>query len=361
MSFRFWKRKKIAPGVTLNLSRSGASVSLGPRGAKLTVGSRGVTATAGIPGSGLFYSKKVATGGRRSSASKQDAVPGQELAGGAIDSLHHDARGDFAISPGAELEIGFFQRFTVPEGEKAFVEGCRSWLTGDEGTALAEFERARSIPDAALVAGLLRLKEGHFDRARQLLQGALEGRSRLGQTFAKYKVSAHLALRLSEELWVMLPPGERVATLALIEAEQHSGELGTALERARELFRRAPTDALSAASYAELLLESSPGSPDSEADLRALLRDTAWAENETIEGTAVLLFRGVAAHRLGLHKAAREALTAGLRRKKDRPVELLAALHAARRDVYRDLGDRVGQARDQEWLEAHGYSGELPS
>jgi len=41
MSFRFWRRIKIAPGVTLNLSKSGGSLSLGPRGAKFTVGSRG--------------------------------------------------------------------------------------------------------------------------------------------------------------------------------------------------------------------------------------------------------------------------------------------------------------------------------
>ena len=41
MSFRFWRRVKIVPGVTLNLSKSGGSLSFGPRGAKFTVGSRG--------------------------------------------------------------------------------------------------------------------------------------------------------------------------------------------------------------------------------------------------------------------------------------------------------------------------------
>ena len=39
MGFRFWRRIKIAPGVTLNLSKSGGSLSFGPRGAKFTVGS----------------------------------------------------------------------------------------------------------------------------------------------------------------------------------------------------------------------------------------------------------------------------------------------------------------------------------
>jgi len=55
MSFRFWRRIRIAPGVTLNLSKSGGSLSFGPRGAKFTIGPRGKRATVGIPGTGLFY------------------------------------------------------------------------------------------------------------------------------------------------------------------------------------------------------------------------------------------------------------------------------------------------------------------
>jgi hypothetical protein len=55
MAFRFFRRMKIAPGVSLNLSKSGASMSFGPRGAKVTVGPRGVRETVGIPGTGMYY------------------------------------------------------------------------------------------------------------------------------------------------------------------------------------------------------------------------------------------------------------------------------------------------------------------
>ncbi|MCC5957236.1 MAG: DUF4236 domain-containing protein, partial [Natronohydrobacter sp.] len=55
MSFRFWRRVRLAPGVTLNLSKSTASLSFGPRGAKYTISPRGNRATAGLPGTGLFY------------------------------------------------------------------------------------------------------------------------------------------------------------------------------------------------------------------------------------------------------------------------------------------------------------------
>ena len=36
MGFRFSKRIKILPGVSINLSKSGVSASVGPRGAKST-------------------------------------------------------------------------------------------------------------------------------------------------------------------------------------------------------------------------------------------------------------------------------------------------------------------------------------
>ncbi len=336
-------------------------MSLGPRGAKLTVGKSGVRATAGIPGSGIFYSKKLASGprrgDRRSPGSTGSPAPRTGGASPTTEPLGPDEWSDLTIAPEAQLDLGFFQRFTVPEGEKAFVDGCRAWLRGGEDEALGEFERATALPDAALLAGLLHLRQGRFDRARSFLQRAFDGRSRLSQAFAKYGVSAHLSLRLSEELWVLLPPGEKVTALALIEADQHSGRLDTALERARALFRSSPSDALSGASFGELLLESSSATDE---ELRAFLSATSWVEADTVEGAALLLFRGIAAHRSGLPTVAREAFTKGLRRRKGRPTELLAALHAARRDVYRDLGDGRGEARDQEWLEAHGYSGSLP-
>jgi hypothetical protein len=52
---RFWRRIKIFPWVTLNISKRGISFSFGPRGAKMTVGTRGKRKTVGVPGTGLSY------------------------------------------------------------------------------------------------------------------------------------------------------------------------------------------------------------------------------------------------------------------------------------------------------------------
>jgi uncharacterized protein DUF4236 len=55
MGWRFQKRRKLLPGVTLNVGKRGASVSAGPRGAKVNAGTRGVGATVAPLGTGLAY------------------------------------------------------------------------------------------------------------------------------------------------------------------------------------------------------------------------------------------------------------------------------------------------------------------
>ena len=55
MGYRFRKRKKLAPGATLNIGKRGGSVSLGRRGASLNVGRRGAQATISLLGTGLSY------------------------------------------------------------------------------------------------------------------------------------------------------------------------------------------------------------------------------------------------------------------------------------------------------------------
>ena len=55
MAWTYRKRKKLAPGVLLNVGKRSASISLGPRGAKLNVGRRGLTGTLTLLGTGLAY------------------------------------------------------------------------------------------------------------------------------------------------------------------------------------------------------------------------------------------------------------------------------------------------------------------
>ena len=55
MAFRFRNTIRIAPGIRLNLGKTGVSISAGVRGATVTAGKRGVHGNVGLPGTGLSY------------------------------------------------------------------------------------------------------------------------------------------------------------------------------------------------------------------------------------------------------------------------------------------------------------------
>lgn len=57
MAIRFRKSFKVAPGVRLNVSKSGLSTSIGGKGVTANLSKKGTRVTTGIPGSGLSTSK----------------------------------------------------------------------------------------------------------------------------------------------------------------------------------------------------------------------------------------------------------------------------------------------------------------
>lgn len=56
MGFRFQKRIKLLPGLSVNLSKSGVSSSFGATGARVTLGHGQKRTTLGLPGSGISHS-----------------------------------------------------------------------------------------------------------------------------------------------------------------------------------------------------------------------------------------------------------------------------------------------------------------
>lgn len=64
MAFRFQKRIKIAPGVRLNIGKTGISTTIGKRGASVNIGKGGAHGNLGIPGTGLSTRTKLSGGSR---------------------------------------------------------------------------------------------------------------------------------------------------------------------------------------------------------------------------------------------------------------------------------------------------------
>ncbi|EHK1058478.1 DUF4236 domain-containing protein [Salmonella enterica] len=71
MGFKFRKRIKIAPGVYINIGKSGiTSATIGKRGASVNIGKKGVKATSGIPGTGLSYTSGNLLAGQKNPTEK---------------------------------------------------------------------------------------------------------------------------------------------------------------------------------------------------------------------------------------------------------------------------------------------------
>jgi len=301
----------------LNLSKSGGSLSFGPRGAKFTVGSRGKRATVGIPGTGLFYTTTLPSGGSGGKRSASSAAPTVPL-----------------VRAEDRLALGFFKRLVTPDDEEALVDGCRELVLGNEDKALEHFKNAVHLADGAYLAGFLTLKKEQLAEAADYLTTAAEKHSRLGRYFSKYGISATMSLPITDEVSAHVGPDLRGVLLGLVEVYQRQEHWQDAIACLERLRRLEPDDVVVKLSLAELLLDAHPG--DKKVCQR-VVRLVEGIENETPIHAALMLYKAKALRHLGLATAARDTLTAALRRKKGRSDDLLRALRYERALAYEDL------------------------
>jgi tetratricopeptide (TPR) repeat protein len=352
MGFRFFKRLSILPGVQLNLSKSGGSVSVGPRGAKLTVGTSGGRVTFGIPGTGLSYTTNFSLrklGGLFGQST--DTAEAQTPATSAP-STQPPAQAE-QRAPRIEQEQTTSKEFNPAsvdaDEQKALANGCHALANGDEDGALAHFQRAVSLADGAFLAGVLSLKRGHLQDATQYLTAAARQAQELGKSLSQHGLTATLHLAITEEVQAHVEPGLHGVLLALAEAYQaqkQQPEAITCLERLRQL---EPGDIVVTLSLAELLTE---GNPVTKEAYQQVVQLAGEVSNESAVHAALLLYKAKALRGLGLLDAALELLTNTLKRKKDRPDDLLHALHYERALVYEEQGEHKKARTELEKLYA---------
>lgn len=319
MSFRFWRRIRIAPGVTVNLSKSTASLSFGPRGAKYTISPKGNRATVGLPGTGLFY-----TVHDRQRRASEEAPPAPR------------------IPQRDRLSLSFFQRLVTPSAEKRFIDGVRALHAQDLDGALVALEEALTLPDAAWMAGMLRLKREDFDAATMHFQRVLDQIDTLGTLFSKYALATQVSLPITPEIFAHLTPHERSTRLALVEIAQLQNQHAQANIQIQRLMEIDPQDPVILLSFAEMALDH----PDDRAMMDRVVRSTVHVQNETPVDTAILLYRGKALAALGMLGAAIDVLTLATRRQKDRPEALLFQIRLDRAILYERVG-RKTQAKSE--------------
>ena len=329
MAFRFWRRVKIAPGVSLNLSKSGGSLSFGPRGAKYTVGPRGTRQTVGIPGTGMYYTTTQSRSGAKG-RSRSGQAPAPEPA------------------PEARLTLGFFRKLFTPPEEQAFVDGMREILRGCRPAALMHMRQAAGSADGAFMAGILSLALDRIPDAETHLKQARSKHAGLGRLFAKYGVQPLIGLYITEHVAAAVDADMRGVLLALAEAHQKMDRWREAFEDLKALYQRDTEDVVVRLSLAELLVEEVGG----QRAWQQAVRLAEGVQNASQIHAALLMFRAKALRGLGLPEAARNTLTAALRRTKDRPAELLRQIRYERALAYEDLGHAKRARSDWERIYA---------
>jgi len=233
-SVRFWRRFKIAPGVTLNISKTGFSFSIGPRGAKYTIGTSGSRVTVGMPGTGLHYTHKFGAG------SKSEARPSEEP--------------EAAPAPAAEAPAAEVDWVELSDAERErFMAACDAVVEGDEAAALDQLSGLLHLADAAFLAGLLRLRdEEQASSAASLLRSAWLDRTSMGQVFALCERDLAMDLPITEEVSVKLRPDPLGAALAYVEALQRLDRIDEGIAVLDEMNGQFPNHPLIAMSLEDL-------------------------------------------------------------------------------------------------------------
>lgn len=129
MGFRFRRSVRIAPGIRLNLSKSGVGVSAGPSGARVGVGPRGVHGSLGIPGTGLHYRKEARVGGR---SANRTAAPGSVSVSVQV-SIEDDGSVELRTMDGHPAPPGLVRHMRQHHADELsrILEGaCERWNAG---------------------------------------------------------------------------------------------------------------------------------------------------------------------------------------------------------------------------------------
>lgn len=338
MPFRFFKRIRIAPGLSINLSKSGASLSIGPRGAKVTIGPRGTRATVGIPGSGLYYTEQLSRKSPgRTSRAEAPASP-EPVETSAPQTLEE------------ALDLNLLERLTTSKSERVLLDAVRAWHAGDALAALQRLEEDPSLPDSGFLAGFLCLGLDRFDASAQHFERALSRKEQLGNTFGKHGILMQIRMPLTESVAVESRPDEMGARLGLVEAYQRLGRSDVAVKHLKLLWQQQGPLPLILLSLLELYSETHGNDP---ATCKEMLRLTQQPMHEDSDITAaILLYRARALRQLGMNIAARDLLTKTLRRAKHYSRDLSHALRYERILVYEALGQAKRMRSEAEKLYA---------
>lgn len=305
MGIRFGKSIRLGKYFRINLSTQGIGFSVGGRGLTFSSGPRGQRVTASIPGTGLSYVRHLGGGrssSRRESARRAAPAPAPEPAAAPEPrqlSVPKPAPGLFASAQ-----------------EKAFYAAIEALDRGERDTALAYFSETREEPAALIMtAALLSHLPAHRLEAIDLLEEVLVSDAEFPTPLMeKYIPDATIAVDVTEEIRASVPVSTFGAALLLAELYQQQEQVDAAIGVLEEL-DEALDEPLLTLSLCDLYADAEIWE-----GVLACAETVEVVDDVTLE---IAILRARAFQAKGVHEAAAMALTAALRKKKDRDPELL--------------------------------------
>jgi tetratricopeptide (TPR) repeat protein len=303
MGIRFGKSIRLGKYFRINISTQGIGFSVGGRGLTFSSGPRGQRVTAGIPGTGLSYVKHLG-GGRSSGGSRR-----RRSEPAAAPEAPPEPRQDALPKPPTP---GLFAS-TV---EREFYAAIEALDSGDRSGALTHFLEAREEPSAAIMAAaLLSHMPAHVEQAIDALEDVLASDVEFPtELMKKYIPDATIDVDVTGEIRASVPVGTFGAALLLAELYQQRQQHDAAIGVLEEL-DEALDEPLLTLSLCDLYADAEIWE-----GVLACLETVEVVDDVTLE---LAILRARAFQAKGVHDAAIMALTAALKKKKDRDPGLL--------------------------------------
>lgn len=308
MGFRFFKRIKIAPGITMNMSKSGASFSFGPKGMKYTVGPKGTRTTFGIPGTGLYYTQSNKRG---------------------------KGQGNHQTTPQALPEIGFFKQLFASQEEKNLIQGVKRFLEGDQLGAYKVLQQNPNSVDCQFMCGFIALGRDEYSRAEEHFNICQQRNSELGLSIQSISGNFEILLEITEFIEAPISVDARGLALVMVEAYQGQEKYRQALQALTDIWNSNPSDKVILLSLADLIANFISATTDELKDIADLTSDI---DNDEPIDTNILYLRAYVLYRLELKDVAIKLMGDITRRKKERPKELLLCARYMRGRMYEEAG-----------------------
>ena len=328
MGLRFRRSVRIAPGIRLNLTKTGYGMTVGPRGYHYSVHSGGRrTRTIGLPGTGLYYQSTWSSGSRRT-APPTPRSPVSAPRATPIDPA--------AVIPGPG--------FLASAAEKAYHAGVLAYLRHDASTSLASFEETLATDPTAtsahLFAGVVAENLGDDPRAIGHLEAVVRSGHPLPDRYEAHyladpRIAISLKVGITPAVVAQVPFSELGASLTLAELYQRSGRLSEAIGLVEQIHTAVPNP-LVRLSLADLLL--------ADHDYEGTIEVTDGVVNESDIAAELLHIRGAAMLAQGHAQAAVDVFRSALAKTAGRDLGLLTAIRFDRGLAYEQLGQH-GRAR----------------